>query len=118
MPLTWEDEVRLLKRELARAWSSLKLEEQRNHDLPPMVAASSPEEYDAMANDAVDRIMRFLEDKNVVTVTDYMEPAMREHLGSFVPEDQRHFFLDYGALRSRAVVHSLLALVRTGTHGS
>ena len=42
VPLTWEDEVRLLKRELARAWSSLKLEEQRNRDLPPMVAASTP----------------------------------------------------------------------------
>jgi hypothetical protein len=27
VPLTWEDEVRLLERELARAWSSLKLEE-------------------------------------------------------------------------------------------
>jgi hypothetical protein len=92
MPLTWDDEVRLLKRELARAWSSLKLEEQKNHDLPPMVAASSPEEYDAMANDAVERIMAFLEDKDIVTVTDYMEPAMREHLGSFVPEEQRNFF--------------------------
>jgi hypothetical protein len=92
VPLTWEDEVRLLKRELARAWSSLKLEEQRNRDLPPMVAASTPEEYDAMANDAVDRIMNFLRDKDIVTVTDYMEPALRERMGSFVPEDQRHFF--------------------------
>jgi hypothetical protein len=92
VPLTWEDEVRLLRRELARAWSSLKLEEQRNRDLPPMVAASTPEEYDALAEDAVNRIMRFLEDKNIVTVTDYMEPALREHMGSFVPEEQRHFF--------------------------
>jgi hypothetical protein len=92
VPLTWEDEVRLLKRELARAWSSLKLEEQRNRELPPMVAASTPDEYDAMAEDAVNRIMRFLEDKNVVTVADYMEPALREHMGSFVPEAQRHFF--------------------------
>jgi len=93
VPLTWEDEVRLLKRELARAWSSLKLEEQRNRDLPPMVAASTPEEYDAMADDAVNRIMNFLEDKDIVTVTDYMEPALREQMGSFVPEEQRHFFL-------------------------
>jgi hypothetical protein len=92
VPLTWEDEVRLLKRELARAWSSLKLEEQRNRDLPPMVAASTPEEYDAMANDAVERIMHFLEDKNIVTVTDYMEPALRERMGSFVPEETRNFF--------------------------
>jgi hypothetical protein len=92
VPLTWEDEVRLLKRELARAWSSLKLEEQRNRNLPPMVAAKSPAEYDAMADEAVSRIMRFLRDKDIVTVTDYMEPAMREQMGAFVPEDQRHFF--------------------------
>lgn len=92
VPLTWEDEVRLLKRELARAWSSLKLEEQRNRDLPPMVAASTPEEYDAMADDAVRRIMSFLEDKDIVTVTNYMEPALREQMGSFVPEERRHFF--------------------------
>ena len=39
VPLSWEDEVRLLKRELDRAWASLKLEEQRNRELPPMVAA-------------------------------------------------------------------------------
>ena len=45
--MTWEDEVRLLQRELARAWSSLKLEEQRNRDLPPMVAAQHAAEYDA-----------------------------------------------------------------------
>ena len=58
VPLTWDDEVRLLKRELDRAWSSLKLEEQRNRDLPPMVAAGSQEEYEAKALEAVDRIMR------------------------------------------------------------
>jgi hypothetical protein len=92
VPLTWEDEVRLLERELARAWSSLKLEEQRNRELPPMVAASTPDEYDALANDAVERIMRFLENKKIVTVTDYMEPALREHMGSFVPEETRNFF--------------------------
>jgi hypothetical protein len=92
VPMTWEDEERLLKRELARAWSSLKLEEQRNRDLPPMVAAATPAEYDAMANDAIERIMNFLRDKDILTVTDYMEPALREHAGSFVPEDTRHFF--------------------------
>ncbi len=92
LPMTWEDEVRLLKRELDRAWSSLKLEEQRNKDLPPMVAAATPEEYDAKADQAAARIMRFLEDKEIVTVTDYMEPALREHLGSFVPVETRNFF--------------------------
>jgi hypothetical protein len=93
VPMSWEDEVRLLKRELDRAWSSLKLEEQRNKDLPPLVAAATPAEYDAKADQAASRIMRFLEEKEIVTVTDYMEPALREHLGSFVPEETRNFFL-------------------------
>jgi hypothetical protein len=93
VPLSWEDEVRLMQRELARAWSMLKLEEHRNRELPPMVAASSPEEYDEMANDAIRRIMEFLEHKEIVTIADYMEPALREHAGTFVPEEGRNFFL-------------------------
>jgi len=92
VPLTWEDEVRLLERELDRAWSSLKLEEHRNRDLPPMKAASTPEEYNALANEAVDRIMRFLREKEILTVTDYIRPALEAHKGSFVAEEKRHFF--------------------------
>ena len=92
VPLTWEEEVFLLKRELDRAWSSLKLEEQRNRDLPPATMAASPEEYDARARAAVDRIMAFLEDKQIVTVTDYMRPALMAHLGAYVPEETRNFF--------------------------
>ena len=92
VPLTWEDEVRLLNRELDRAWSSLKLEEQRNRDLPPMVAAKDSEQYAEKAEEAVDRIMSFLEEKEILTVTDYMKPAIAAHMGSFVPEQRRNFF--------------------------
>ena len=92
VPLTWEDEVRLLERELNRAWSSLALEEHRNRDLPPMEAASSPAEYDARADRAASRLMTFLKDHDVLPVTPNMEPALREHLGAFVPEETRNFF--------------------------
>jgi hypothetical protein len=92
VPLTWEDEVRLLKRELDRAWSSLKLEEQRNRDLPPLVAARNSEEYEAMAEEAVERIMNFLEAQEILTITDYMKPALVAHMGRFVPEEERNFF--------------------------
>ena len=92
VPLTWQDEVRLLKRELDRAWSSLKLEEQRNRDLPPLVAARNSEEYDVMAEEAVNRIMSFLQAKEILTITDYMKPALLAHMGRFVPEEQRNFF--------------------------
>lgn len=92
VPLTWEDEVRLLKRELDRAWTSLKLEEHRNRDLPPLESASTPAEYDAKAEQAVQRFMEFLEDQDILTVTSYMEPALREHMGEFVPVEKRNFF--------------------------
>ena len=92
VPLTWDDEVRLLQRELDRAWASLKLEEQRNAHLPPMRAASNAEEYEAQAHEAVDRIMTFLEEKDVLTVRDYMDPAIRTRIGSFEPEETRNFF--------------------------
>ncbi len=92
VPLTWEDEVMILKRELARAWSSLKLEEHRNRELPPLVAADSPEAYDQLAEISAQSLMRFLEDDDIVTVKDYFDPALREHLGAFVPAETRNFF--------------------------
>lgn len=92
VPLTWEDEVMILKRELARAWSSLKLEEHRNRALPQLKAAASPEEYDALAERSVNNFISFLRDQEIVTVADYFEPALREHMLEFIPEDKRNFF--------------------------
>ena len=93
IPLSWEEEVSLLKRELSRAWSSLVLEEQKNRGLPPMVAASSTEEFSIMAEEGVQRLMRFLDEKEIMPIKPNMEPALREHMGRFVPENQRNFFL-------------------------
>lgn len=92
VPMTWEEEVTLLKRELDRAWASLELEEHRNRDLPPLVAVTTPSEYDERADQAASRFMAFLDEREIVTVKDYMEPALREHLGTFVPLEQRNFF--------------------------
>ena len=92
VPLTWEDEVRLLKRELDRAWSSLKLEEHRNRNLPSLHAADSPEAFDLLTDKSADRFISFLREQDIVTVADYFEPALREHLGEFVPAKVRNFF--------------------------
>lgn len=93
VPMTWEDEVMLLKSELASAWSNLKLEEHRNRHLPELKAADSPEAYNAMAEKAARSLMDFLDHQDIVTVKDYWEPALREHLGQFVTKDKRNFFL-------------------------
>ena len=92
LPLTWEDEVMILKRELARAWSSLKLEEHRNRDLPPLIDVNSQIEYASLADASAKSLMSFLENEDVVTVKDYFDPALREHLGSYVPKSTRNFF--------------------------
>ncbi|MFK7951358.1 MAG: hypothetical protein AB8B73_00825 [Ekhidna sp.] len=92
VPLTWDDEVMILKRELARAWSALKLEEHKNRKLPKMVAANSPEEYDALAEKSARSFLDFLDQDEIVSVKEYFEPALREHLGGYVPEETRNFF--------------------------
>ncbi len=93
VPLTWEQEEMILKRELARAWSSLKLEEHRNRNLPELIAADSREAYTKMAEAATQSLMAFLNQQDIVTVKPYFEPALREHLGQYVPEEKRNFFL-------------------------
>tara|TARA_R110002051_G_scaffold4043_1_gene21365 strand:+ start:134 stop:1840 length:1707 start_codon:yes stop_codon:yes gene_type:complete len=92
VPLTWEDEVMLLKRELTRAWSALKLEEHRNRNLPELDDASSVEEYNKMAKASAKSLLEFLDKNEIVTVKDYFEPALNEHLGSYVPKEKRNFF--------------------------
>jgi uncharacterized protein (DUF885 family) len=92
VPLTWEEEVGLLRRELARAHASLRLEEQRNRALPPLQAIASPEEFQRRGNEAVSRYIRFLRERAIMPMHDYMDPAMRERIGEYVPEATRHFF--------------------------
>lgn len=91
-PLSWDDEVTLLKRELARAYSSLALEQQHNRNLPPLKAISSAEEYDRHSDQSITKIMTFLKKNEILPVRAYYEPALRKHIGSFVPEEKRNFF--------------------------
>ena len=92
VPITWEEEVQLLQRELDRAWSSLKLEEERNKNLPPLKAADTPEEFAELTEKGVQRMMRFLKENDIMVIKDNMEPALREHMGKYVPKDKRNFF--------------------------
>ena len=92
VPLTWEEEAGLLKRELDRAWASLRLEEHRNRKLPPLVSIESEEEYERRANESVTKYIEFLEQQEILPVRDYYDQAIRERIGSFVPKETRNFF--------------------------
>ena len=94
LPYTWEDEVLLMERELARAHASLRLEENRNRDLPGWQKVDSQEAYDAAVNSAIDDFLAFLEREEILSMRDYMEPAMRERAGAFSAADGLRGFFD------------------------
>ena len=92
IPLSWDDEVILLKRELARAWSTLKLEEHRNLNLPKLTAADSADAYALLAQNAAKELIEFLDENDIVTVKDYFSEALKPHLGKYIPVEKRNFF--------------------------
>jgi uncharacterized protein (DUF885 family) len=91
-PNSWEDEVAILHRELGRAHAALRLEEHRNRALPPLVGAQSAAEYDALQKRSVDEFVAFVGNKEVLTVEDYMIPALMAQAGTYKPPEQQDFF--------------------------
>ncbi len=93
VPYTWQDEVTLMERELARAHAFLALEEARNAGLPAQVPIAGAEEHDRRFNVAVTEYMAYLKDHDILTIRDYMEPALRAQIGSF-SAGAREFFTE------------------------
>lgn len=94
VPFTWQEQVTIMRRELARAQAALKLEEQRNRHLPALEPIATAEEYDRRLNDAVTEYMSFLRDHEIVSIRDDMDAALRARIGSFsLPKaGRREFF--------------------------
>jgi len=95
VPFSWEEQVTLMRRELARAHASLRLEEHRNRDLPVLERIRTEEEYDRRLNEAVTEYMAFLGDDRIQTVQPWMDPALRARNGAFTPAEPgqiRNFF--------------------------
>ena len=109
VPMTWEEEVDLLRRELARSHAALRLEEERNRALPQIPLAANDAEYQQRANAAVTKFIAFLRDRGLYPMRDFMDPALRAHLGSFVPLASRNFF-------AIAMHHDPLTLYTHSTH--
>ncbi|MGH8129878.1 MAG: DUF885 family protein [Steroidobacteraceae bacterium] len=92
VPMSWDEEVDLLKRELARSHAALKLEEARNGGLPELPVIQSPEEYERRGNEAVTRFLDFLRKRNLYPMSDNMDPALRAQIGKYEPLETRNFF--------------------------
>ena len=92
VPLTWEQEVILLKNELARAWALLKYEEKNNSQFPFLSPANNFEEYDNLAKKSAEELLSFLDEQKILTIKPYYKDALLPHLGKFIPESKRNFF--------------------------
>ena len=90
-PYTWQDEVTLMERELARSSAALALEEQKHAKLPPQIPIATAAEHDQRFGAAVYEYMAFLKDHDILTIRPDMDPGLRSHLGSFSP-GPREFF--------------------------
>ena len=93
VPLSWEEEVTILRRELARAHTSLRLEENRNRGLPPLEVANTSEAYHAMQERAIPRYLKWMADNRILTMEPWMERALHERTMPFAPESARNFFM-------------------------
>lgn len=126
VPYTWEQLVTLMRRELARAHASLRLEENRNRHLPELERISSPEEYDRRLNEAVDAYMAFLQEEDIQEIQDWMDPALRAANGTFTPaapDEIRNFFSEVNyrdplAMRTHSHHWIELARMREDPHPS
>jgi hypothetical protein len=94
LPYSWEDEVLLVQRELARAHSSLRLEEHRNRTLPPLSQIQNAEEYEDVLTAAVRDYLAFLEEEEILPMKEYMEAALLERIGQFRESDGLRGFFD------------------------
>ncbi|GJQ20069.1 MAG: hypothetical protein HBSIN02_04240 [Bacteroidia bacterium] len=109
VPMSWEEEESLLRRELTRAYAMLKLEQHHNRNLPPLKPIATPEEYAQRTDEAIRKLIAFLDKQEILPIRDYMEPALREHRGTFQPDTQRNFF-------SAILHHEPNALFTHSTH--
>jgi hypothetical protein len=92
VPLSWEEEVTITRRELMRADAALRLEENRNRHLPALEPAATPEAYAAMQERALPKYLQWVGDNDVLTMEPWMERALRERFAPFAPEASRNFF--------------------------
>jgi len=96
VPYTWQQEVALMESELARAHAFLALEEEKNKDLPQPTVVASETEHKSRFNAGVSEYMSFLKEREILTIKEYMDPALRARIGRFNP-GPREFFgeVDY-----------------------
>jgi hypothetical protein len=91
-PFSWEDELQVMERELARSYTALRLEENNNRLLPEQLPINNAADFDRLQNQAVTDFLDFFRSRNIVEVQPYMDPALRARVRGFNPAGPEQFF--------------------------
>ena len=114
IPYTWDEEVVLLRRELERAQSALRLEEHHNRNLPPLEPAADASVFDKMVHDRLDKFVDFLVKQEIIPDKPYIQLGTRgraRSIHSAIPKGLLH---SHHTPRAYAASVARLSLDRPG----
>jgi uncharacterized protein (DUF885 family) len=97
-PLTYDQQIGLLERELDRSLASLRLEEARNRDKPPITPIEDPAAYAAMSRAHAEKLYRLWVDTGTIADKPYAHDALLAQAPTYVPLGDRNFFSHVTAL--------------------
>jgi len=90
VPFTWQQQVDLMERELARSLAALAMQENSSRYLPRLTPAQSLQEMQGLMKKNTARFMAFIKEEEIFTVPEYMH--LEVPVNSFIPEDKLDFF--------------------------
>ncbi len=92
MPYDWDAQVVLLRRELDRAIMSMRLEEVRNRNLPPIKEIDNAEAYRQMERAKAAYFSDFMAATGLSEEKAHLRAAIMAQQTSYIPPDKRQFF--------------------------
>lgn len=97
-PYDYDQQVTILESELDRSVASLRLEETRNRNAPPIPLLDDPAAYRRMAEAREARFYELLTGAGFIPDRPYYRSALFGQLGDYTPPEQRNFFTHVTAL--------------------
>jgi hypothetical protein len=97
LPYDWDAQVVLLQRELDRSLASLRLEEVRNRNLPPIVPLTDPAAFKALVAARQVKFSQFLADTGLMPDAPWSRSAIANQAIDYVSPQERNFFAHVNA---------------------
>ncbi len=92
LPWDWDAQVALLRRELDRSLSAMRLEEVRNRDLTPVAPSTDPVAFEKLVAARQVKFSQFLADTGLIPDAPWSRRAIANQAMDYTPLEKRNFF--------------------------